>query len=113
VPEEAWETAVLRSIAAMRLVSFGYAVSEYLDAVQENAGPVIIHPKRTYVAVYRRDYNVHRLSLSYKGFELLSALTAGMRVSEAVATSKLGPKRIFDCFRRWTAAGLFQDIELR
>lgn len=113
IPDQAWESAILQPIQALRIMAFGYGVSEYLDRVQSGENPVEILKKRTYVAVYRRDFNVHRLTLPYPAFKLLRSLTAGTPVAQAVAGSGLGEERIFQAFREWTAAGLFRSIQLQ
>ena len=106
-----WASACLRPIAALRLLECSYPVSEYLGAVdQENPFPAI-RRKRTWVAAYRRNFNVHRLNLSRPAYHLLQAVCAGRPLNEAVAACTVSEKRLFGWFQEWTAEGLFQAIE--
>jgi hypothetical protein len=112
VPPEAWQKARLRPIAALQLLSFAYPVSEYLGGVDgENPLPKI-RKRQTWVAAYRKNFNVHRLDLKRAAFELLSALVAGTPVGEAVAQSRTSEKQLFAWFREWTAEGLFQSVSV-
>ncbi len=108
---EAWETAILKPVAAFRLLAFRYPVSEYIGAVdQENAFPQN-RRKPSFVAAYRKNYNVHRLDLSRRAFQLLKALAAGTPVGQAVADSQITEKQLFQWFRDWTGEGFFQTVE--
>jgi hypothetical protein len=74
VPQEAWETARLKPIEAFRLSAFNYPVSRYLGAVDEENPFPRLGRKKTWVACYRSNYQVHRLNLEQPAYELLSAL---------------------------------------
>ena len=110
VPAEAWETARLQPIAALRLLSFGYPVSEYLGAVAgENSFPKI-RKKQTWVAAYRNNFRVHRLDLKRSAFELLEAIVSGASVGTAVSQCRVSQRQLFEWFRQWTAEELFQSV---
>lgn len=110
VPPDAWQTACLRPITALRLRSFRYPVSAYLGAMdEENAFPAM-RRKQTWVVAYRRQFQVHRLDLKPAAYELLGALAVGTPLGEAVEKSKVREKDLFEWFREWTAEGLFQSI---
>ncbi len=119
VPAEAWETARLKPIEALQLLEFDYPVSRYLGAVDgENPFPRIAR-KRTWIAAYRRNYQVHRLDLTQPAYELLWALVSGMTMGEAIGRvvahkSPVGarPKLLFEWFRDWMSEGLFQSLVL-
>lgn len=112
VPQDAWERAVLRPIAAFRLASFDYPVSQYLGAVdEENAFPQI-RKRTTYVAAFRRNYRVQRLDLSRQGSELLSLLAGGQTLGEALAAVRVPQSRLFQWFREWVSGGIFRAVEL-
>ena len=119
VPPDAWETARLKPIAALRLLAFDYPVSRYLGAVdEENPFPRLAR-KRTWVAAYRHKYSVHRLDLSEPAYHMLSALAAGRTMRRAlvsVLTRKWRPAvkqaQLFEWFRDWMGEGLFQAVEL-
>jgi hypothetical protein len=117
VPQEAWETAVLKPIAAFQLLEFDYPVSKYIGAVDEENPYPRLTRKKTWVVAYRRDFLVHRMDLTQPAYELLSALASGMTVGDAimsVLSAKRRPavkqKQLFEWFRDWMAEGLFQEI---
>jgi Putative DNA-binding domain len=119
VPPEAWERARLRPVAAFRLLSFRYPVNAYLQTVKDDDHD---HPKARlkdeWVAVYRRDYGVFRLSLSRTAHDLLADLVAGIPLGEAIAGAlRAGGKRapteteLFRWFREWVSGGIFRAVE--
>ena len=118
VPQEAWENARLRPIAALQLQAFDYPVSQYIGAVdEENPFPRLAR-KKTWVVAYRRDFQVHRMDLAEPAFELLSALVAGKTVGEAIVEVMTRKRRkpvkesqLFEWFRDWMAEGLFRAVE--
>lgn len=119
VPQEAWETARLKPIAAFCLLALDYPVSQYLGAVdEENPFPRLAR-KKNWVVAYRRNYRVHRLDLTLPAYELLSALASGQTLGDAIVgvlTRKWRPAvkqaQLFGWFRDWMAEGLFQAVEL-
>ncbi|MET0552327.1 MAG: hypothetical protein ABW221_04780, partial [Vicinamibacteria bacterium] len=119
IAPEAGETAVLKPIAAFRLVSLRYPASAYLDSLKD---PEHRHPearrKDTYVACYRRDYGVYRHDLTRAAHDLLADLVRGVPLGTAVAAAlKRGgrhrPKQddLFKWFRQWIAGGVFASVE--
>jgi hypothetical protein len=112
VPPDAWETARLKPIEALRVLSFCYPVSEYLGGVDEENPFPRIRKQATWVVVYRNNFNLHRQSLTRPAFELFNALVSGMPVGEAVSGRAVSQKKLFGWFRDWMASGLFQSIEL-
>jgi hypothetical protein len=112
VPAEAWETARLQPIAALRLLSFRYPVSEYLGAVDEENPFPAIRKKQTWVAAYRNNFRVRRLDLKRPAFELLTALVSGTPVGAAVEKCRTNNTQLFTWFQEWTAEGLFQSVSL-
>ena len=119
VPQEAWETARLKTVEAFRLLAFDYPVSRYLGAVdEENPFPRLAR-KKTWLVAYRHNYGLHRMDLSPAAYELLSALASGKALGEAIVTvlsRKWRPavkqSHLFEWFRDWMAEGLFQSVEL-
>ena len=117
VSAEAWETARLKPIEAVQLLEFDYPVSAYLGAVDgENPFPRIAK-RRTWIAAYRRNYQVHRLDLTQPAYDLLSALVSGMTMGEAISRIvarkwrvRSGPKQLFAWFQDWMSEGLFQSV---
>jgi hypothetical protein len=120
VPAAAWERAVLRPVAAFRLLAFRYPVNAYLQTVKDESHD---HPtarlEKEWVAVYRRDYAVFRLALSRAAHDLLADLVAGTPLGEAIARAlRAGGKRapseteLFRWFREWASGGLFRAVEV-
>jgi hypothetical protein len=120
VPDDAWERAVLRPVAAFRLLAFRYPVHAYLQTVKDDDHD---HPKARrkdeWVAVYRRDYGVFRLSLPRAAHDLLADLVSGMPLGEAIVCAhRRGGRRapsetkLFRWFREWVSGGLFRAVEL-
>lgn len=112
VPQDAWEGARLRPIAAFRLAAFDYPVSQYLGAVDEENPVPQIRKRKTWVAAYRRNYSVHRLDLNRQAAELLSLLVAGKTLGDAIAAVRVPQSRLFQWFREWVSEGLFRAVEL-
>ena len=117
VPADAWEHAVLRPVASLRLLALRYPVAAWLDSLDD---PDHQHPPRrrrnTWVAVYRREYRVWRQELGREAFELLAALAGGLPLGQAVArrAGRRGAdaEQLFRFFRQWVGAGLFTAVEV-
>ena len=117
VPEKRWPVARLKPIDAFRLLAFGHPVNAYLQSVKQGSED---HPevrrKQSWVAVWRKNYEVWRLDLSRPAFELLHALSKGKPFGKAVEASarKLqgnAGDQLFRWLRDWVAEGMFQAIE--
>src|SRR5262245_61066528 len=119
VPPEAWERAVLRPVASLRLHAFRYPVNAYLQSVKDDDHD---HPKPRlkdeWVAVYRRDYAVFRLELRRSAYDLLTNLVRGTALGPAIADAvgkggKRAPSEteLFRWFREWVSGGLFANVE--
>ena len=119
VPPEAWETARLKPIEALRVMEFSYPVSRYVGAVdEENPFPRLAR-KQTWVVAYRYQFSCHRMDLTQPAYELLSALAGGQTVGDAIVsvlTRKWRPAvkqdQLFEWFRDWMAEGFFQAVEI-
>jgi len=118
VPQEAWARAVLKPIAAFRLGAYGYRVNAYLQSVKDDDHD---HPstdrKATWVAVWRKGYEVWRLELSKPAFEFLNALAKGRPFGKAVATAARGlqgnaGEQLFRWLRDWVAEGMFEGVDV-
>jgi Putative DNA-binding domain len=119
VPAQAWEGARLKTIPAFRLLGFRYPVNAYLQTVREDNHD---HPKarlrNEWIAIYRRDYAVWRLSLSRDAFDLLTDLAAGVPLGAAIEAALRRRKRapsaeaLSSWFREWVSGGVFARVEL-
>jgi hypothetical protein len=118
IPEAAWPGAVLRPIAAFRLAAFSYPVNAYFQSVKDDDHD---HPEvrrqPTWLAVYRKRYEVWRLDLSRPAFTFLRALAKGRPFGKAVAESARSLQgdaggQLFRWLRDWVGEGMFEGIEL-
>jgi hypothetical protein len=120
IPDEAWERARLRTIPGFELLAFRYPVNDYLQTVRDENHD---HPKprlkRSWVAVYRRDYSVWRLDLTRPAHDLLADLRSGTPLGEAIAAAlAIGGRRapaadeLFSWFRQWVSGGMFAAVDL-
>jgi hypothetical protein len=118
IPQEAWEGAVLKPIAAFRLGAFAYPVNAYLQSVkQEDHDHPDVGRKATCVAVWRKRYEVWRLDLSKPAHDFLLALVKGRPFGKAVASAAKGlqggaGEQLFRWLRDWVAEGMFEGVEL-
>jgi len=119
IAPEDWERARLTTIDAFRLVAMRYNANDYLQSVRDDDHQ---HPrpklKASWLAVYRRDYDVYRLELTRPAHDLLADLAAGARLGEALtAAIKRGrPKpqeqQLSRWFRQWMAGGIFRAVQI-
>ncbi|HEY3176000.1 MAG TPA: hypothetical protein VGK94_09625, partial [Candidatus Polarisedimenticolia bacterium] len=119
VPPEKWPEVRLRPIAAFRLLAVRYPVNAYVESMDRKTHR---HPrtrrKDAWLAVFRRDYGVHRLELTRPAYDLLSELAAGRALGDAVTTAArrrgaaaARETQLYRWFRQWMASGLFAGIE--
>lgn len=118
IPADAWEFARFRPVNGFQTLAHRYPVNAYLEAVRSNSHRPKIKRQDTWVAVCRREYSVWRFDLTRPAFEMLTALTSGMPLGEAIlATTRRFSSRgvkeqIFQWFREWVNQGFFQSVEL-
>lgn len=116
LPQGAWPGAVFVPIAAFRVLAFSYPVNAYFQSVKdENHDHPDIGRKPTWVAVWRKNYEVWRLNLNKDGYEFLHALAGGRPFGKAVeaATRRLqgnAGDQLFRWLRDWVAEGMFQGV---
>lgn len=112
-----WETAVLRTIPALRLIECDYPSSPYIDAVRDETPLPPLRKKKNYVAVHRRNFQVFRSSLPRPAFKLLSLLRAGTPLGAAIEsvcldpTERVSESQLAAWFQQWMQDGLFHSIE--
>jgi hypothetical protein len=116
VPPEAWETARLKPIEALRLLAFHYPVSTYLKSVRDRTPHPSTRRKNNWVVVFRKHYTLRRLDVTRPGYELLSSLVSGVKLGKALSLAARHRKavsevQLFSWFRDWVANGLFQAVE--
>lgn len=108
----------MKPIEAFRVLAFDHPVNAYLQSVKEGSED---HPeirrKQSWVAVWRKDYEVWRLNLGRPAFDFLHALAKGRPFGRVVGESarKLqgnAGDQLFRWLRDWVAEGMFQSVEL-
>src|SRR6185295_6431553 len=91
----------------------------YIDAVRQEKDAVPpVQKKKSWIAVYRKDFKVWRLDLQREAYLGLLELRKGRTVSMAVtAIAKAWGKRKGDVsaqiqqwFGEWSSEGFFQDV---
>ena len=103
VPAPDWHRARLQPIPALRLLALAHSVYRYAE------GAPVIRRQPTFVAIYRRDFEVRWLPLTAASFRILTALAQGQTMDNALHEAR-GP--IQRWFQSWMAAGLFQSVKL-
>jgi len=118
IAPEDWARRKLVPIAALRLVACEQRCNAIASAVRRDEPLPPLGRKRTWVAVYRKDWTVWRMDLDALQFELLSALGRGRTLAQALAASARlhrGPqaalqRRIQAACASFMAEGLFQAV---
>jgi len=110
----------LEFVPTFRLLEVDYDVNPYIDAVRQGRDqPPPIRKKKSWIAVYRKDFKVWRLDLREPAYAGLSVLrqkgrTVGSAVA-AIARSWKGkpeslPDQIKQWFGEWSSEGFFTAI---
>jgi hypothetical protein len=116
---EALAGARLDCVPTLRLLALDHDANPYVDAVRQERDPVPpLRRKRSWIAVYRKEFKVCRLDLREAGFDALAALRRGRTVSQAVAAAARRWKgtaselqtHIRQCFGEWVSEGFFARI---
>jgi hypothetical protein len=110
--------ARLDFVPAFRLLELDHAANPYIDAVrQERAAVPRLKHVRSWMAVYRKEFQVRRLDLKEPAFAALSALQRGRTVSQAVAAAARSwsdpPKWLQPQIRRWFGEWATEGFFLR
>src|SRR5204863_7962845 len=80
--------ARLEFVPAFRLLELDHAANPYVDAVRQERGAVPpLKRKRSWIAVYRKEFKVVRLDLEEAAHAALSALRRGRTVAAATAAA--------------------------
>jgi hypothetical protein len=107
--------ARLPIVPTFRLLALEHDANPYVDAVRQGLELPALRRKRSWVAVYRKEFQVRRLDLDEPAHAALSALRRGRTVSRAVAAAarlwkgEPGPlrARIRRWFGEWVSEGFF------
>ena len=120
VPQGRWAEARIRTIPAFRLIASRYPINKYLEAVRKKRDPQIPAIEPTWICIYRKKFTVWRMDLDHPQFNILTALSRGKTVGEAIETCLELPEiasldlatSIQSWFKDWAASGFFSAVEL-
>lgn len=116
---EQWTSARLRLPKALRLLALQHAANAIVTAVRQEKTLPELRKKRTWVAVYRKDFVVWRMDLNESMHAALAALRDGATLHDALVAAA----GVFDgspqelalevrrWFGEWTAEGFFAAVE--
>ncbi len=118
LPPERWARVTFAAIPALRLLEFSYPANAYFRAVKEDRHPAIPRPRRSWVAIYRKDDVVWRRDLDLPMFEVLRALLRGRPLASALdgclRRTRIAPEALrrqsTAWFGEWVQEGLFARI---
>lgn len=122
VPPERLAGSRLAFVPAFRLLELDHAVNPVVDAAREERRQLPpLRRRRSWVAVYRKEFQVWRLDLSEPAFAALRALHRGRTVAQAVAAaakawreeSHLLQARVRRWFGEWVSEGFFARLYAR
>ena len=121
IPPAAWETGRIRMVESLRLLALSHRANAIVSACRKDRPLPTRERKRTWVAVYRKEWTVWRMDLTEPMHAVLSALSAGRPLGAALASGAGSfrgtpaelPAEVHRWFREWATAGLFAALERR
>lgn len=97
---------------ALTLLEFDWQVNDYYQAIMDEVTPPIPKFETSYVAVYRHEDIVWRMTLEQSEFELLSKLFNGATIGESLSELEESQHtKITEYFSRWMRNGLLAAHE--
>jgi hypothetical protein len=112
-------SARLRFVPTFRLLALDHDVNPYVDAVRQERGQrPPIRRKKSWIAVYRKEFKVWRLDLREGAHAALATLLKGGTVGRAVAAAARTwkgkpadlPAQIRQWFGEWASEGFFSRV---
>lgn len=107
-----WPHAKLACNPSLQLCTFRHPVNAWYVDFREGRAPRPPRPRRTHVAVFRREDRVWRADLAPAAHAVLAALAAGRPLATALDRAR-GDPAVGDWFRTWAADGLFTGVVVR
>ncbi len=105
-----WARARLMANPSLQLCAFAYPTNAFYIGFREEREPKPPRPRRTFVAVFRRDQRVFRLDLAPAAHAVLAALVRGQPLAKALQLAKGGDVGAW--FRTWATDGLFTEVRV-
>jgi hypothetical protein len=96
----------------LRLLDLRFPAGGYLVAVRRGEHPRLPGPRRTLIAVGRRDYVVTITDLGLAGHRLLEELSAGTRLGPAARAAGLPLPDVLRLVGEWADRGLIATIDI-
>lgn len=111
LPPETWGACRFVPQAALRLVCTRHDVGEQLDALHAGRPVRAARRRRTHIVLFRRDYEVRRLTVGRAEFRLLEVLCAGATLGDALThVPERHADQVFAWFQSWLAGGVFSSV---
>lgn len=104
---EQWAQRVFTPNPSLQLLQTSYPVNRYLQAVYDDQAPTLPAPVTSQAAIFRKDYKVWRHDLPPAMFAILTALTEGQPLGEALAAGGDHQEDFRYWFGEWSSDGLF------
>ena len=103
---------------SLRLMKFRFPVHEYVTAVRNDADPLTPEARDGYLVIHRREYVVRRSEITREQFILLSSITQGKTVGDALrALWEASPGKgqpltqsVREWFQDWSRMLLFRGV---
>ena len=119
IPVERWPDARLIPVECLRLLELRFPVHEYASSVRRGEQVAVPSPCPSYLAVSRENFLVRRRPLTHTAFQLLSSLTTGRTIGEAIedcaehdhADIEALTTNLHAWFEDWAQAGFFRAVE--
>jgi hypothetical protein len=118
VPAEQWANARPRLVDALAIHAFDHRANALVTAVRQKTPLPDLGRKKTWVAVYRKDFVVWRMDLTAPMHAALAAVARGASLREAIesgASVFRGPpdeleRDVARWFGEWASEGFFAEI---
>ena len=116
IPPADYADVILQAIPALRLIQVAYPVHKFKRCYRDDKPYPPTEAATTYLAVYRRDYEVFWLVLTKPAYELVQGLTCGEPLGQAIERACLDAgveePELFAWFQEWVSNGLFQAARI-
>lgn len=117
IAPEKWPELRFELAPCLHILSFEFPVNEYFASFRRGEAPELPEPRRTHLAISRRDYVVRRYPLDESQVALLGALVVGATLGDALAAAArieadvaILTESLSTWFEFWTRERFFASI---
>jgi len=118
IPPAAWETARIRMTESLQLLALEHRANAIVTACRQDKEIPPLGRKKSWVAVFRKEWTVWRMDVTESMHAVLTALAKGRPLAKSLAagarTYDGTPERmqtdVHRWFREWATEGLFVEI---